>query len=121
MTMSVAAGIAAILALSRVGLPPRTLPSRVQPAQMIPVSAAAAQPGKALARVHAPDAYGGNVLTRRSTVGEALAAGMPRKGSEPGRDNIIAFASAVERQGQGAAAREVAFASAHPLEGAGVS
>ncbi|MBN8941434.1 MAG: HAMP domain-containing protein [Rhizobiales bacterium] len=49
--------------------------------------------GTNLARVHAPDAHGDNVLGRRHMIRDAIRSGRTLVGIEPGRDNISIFAS----------------------------
>ncbi|WP_170182181.1 methyl-accepting chemotaxis protein [Phreatobacter stygius] len=49
--------------------------------------------GANLARVHAPDAHGDNVLARRLMIRDAIRSGRTLVGIEPGRDNISIFAS----------------------------
>ena len=47
--------------------------------------------GTAFARVHAPQAFGDNVLGRRNTIRAAVTSGNPVTGIEPGRDNVSIF------------------------------
>jgi methyl-accepting chemotaxis protein len=49
--------------------------------------------GDNLARVHAPNAHGDNVLSRRLMIRDSLRSGKTIVGIEPGRDNVSIFAS----------------------------
>ncbi len=49
--------------------------------------------GTNFARVHAPQAFGDNVLGRRLMVRDAIQTGRTQLGIEPGRDNVSIFAS----------------------------
>jgi methyl-accepting chemotaxis protein len=55
--------------------------------------------GTAFARVHAPQAFGDNVLSRRATIRAAIASGQLVVGIEPGRDNVSIFAVTPVRAG----------------------
>ena len=55
--------------------------------------------GTAFARVHAPDAFGDNVLGRRNTIRSAVSSGSVVTGIEPGRDNVSIFAVTPVRAG----------------------
>ncbi|MDP2802895.1 MAG: methyl-accepting chemotaxis protein [Phreatobacter sp.] len=55
--------------------------------------------GTAFARVHAPQAFGDNVLSRRNTIRSAISSGAQVVGIEPGRDNVSIFAVTPVRSG----------------------
>ncbi len=55
--------------------------------------------GTAMARVHSPDAFGDNVLSRRNTIRTAVSSGSVVTGLEPGRDNVSIFAVTPVRVG----------------------
>ena len=55
--------------------------------------------GTAFVRVHAPQAFGDNVLSRRNTIRAAVSSGSPVTGIEPGRDNVSIFSVVPVRSG----------------------
>jgi methyl-accepting chemotaxis protein len=56
-------------------------------------------PGNAFLRIHAPDAHGDSVISRRHTIRDAFATGQTLTGIEPGRDNVSIFSVVPVRAG----------------------